>query len=479
MVSPQNKPITDLSGNQPSHLFTSAKCYIISFGTRQQETSKLARSARAIGILSHSMAEDGCHGQPESRVGDQLDGQFATSISERNSAAVRTSGFVANEPTVDIVIVNWNYARFVGDAIKSVKDQSYKNIRCIVVDNDSDDDSVDRIAEAIGNHPQFAFHRVPNNLGHLGGALWALKHATGEFITFLDADDVLFPDYITNHLQTHLAAEISIGFTSSNNVDINADGELLTSGNGYMYSFWQNGTPALRPFDRTVRLRGVDDGAYSALAQAARYLPANTVQWFWCAGFFRRALLNRVLPTESSPTLFGGVDGFFLPILHALNGSVLIDQPLSAYRLHDSNDHSDLPRLHGLFSARPKAHVQAFASYLRMMTWLVDHLDDVVLMTGENRYWQILATAEATHSSRREAFSHPQFRAALARRYSRLVELFGELRVFHQLRQRMRFSDYLKIVLASRRRTFPAASISRAFSLEIARKGWLIYKKLG
>jgi glycosyltransferase involved in cell wall biosynthesis len=389
--------------------------------------------------------------------------------------------YFVKEPAVSVVIVNWNYARFVANAIQSVKDQSYQNFRCIVVDNGSDDDSVDRIAEAIGNHPQFTFHRLPTNLGHLGAALWSLEHSTGEFITFLDADDVLFPNYLACHLQAHLAVGSSVGFTSSNCVDMNADGALLTSGNCNMYHLWQHGTPALRPMERTVRLMGVDDSAYSALAQAVRYLPAHFQYWCWCPGssnMFRRALLDRIRPTDPSPALFGGVDGFFLPILHALTGTILIDQPLSAYRLHGSNDYSTLPSLQGLLSAHPKVKAQSFSSYLRMLTWLVDHLDAVVLMTGAERYWQVLATASATHPYARDAFAHPEFQAALARRYSRLVELFGELRVFQELRRRLLFLEYLKIVLAARGRTFPIAELSRAFSLEIVRKGSLLYKLL-
>ena len=357
--------------------------------------------------------------------------------------------YSVKEPPVDVVIVNWNYARFVADAIRSVKDQSYQNFRCIVVDNGSDDDSVDRIAEAIGNHPQFKFHRLPTNLGHLGAALWSLEHSTGEFITFLDADDVLFPNYLTSHLQAHLAAGSSVGFTSSNCVDMNADGALLTSGNYNMYHFWQQGTPVLRPMERTVRLRGVDNNGYLALTQAVRYVPAQLVHWCWCPGssnMFRRALLDRIRPDNTSPALFGGVDGFFLPILHALTGTLLIDQALSAYRLHGANDYSTLPSLHGLLSAHPKVEAQSFASYIRMMLWIVDHVDDVVLMTGPSRYWQVFDTCSATHPWARKAFLQPEFKATMAKRYSRLVELFGELSVFRELRKRLLFLEYLQIV---------------------------------
>ena len=416
-------------------------------------------------------------------------GQFTTQIEGRPPAqgiqsyqtGVAVKYFVT-APAVDVVIVNWNYARFVADAIQSVKDQSYQNFRCIVVDNGSDDDSVDRIIQAIGNHSQFELHRLPTNLGHLGAALWSLERSTGEFITFLDADDVLFPNYLASHLETHLAAESPVGFTSSNCVDTNADGALLTSGNLNMHHFWSRGTPVLRPMDRTVRLTGVDDSAYLALARTVRYLPAHNVDWCWCPGssnMFRRALLERIRPADPSSALFGGVDGFFLPILHALTGSILIDQPLSAHRLHDSNDFSMLPSLQGLSSEHPKIRTQSFNTYLRMLTWLVDHLENVVLMAGAERYWQIVAIASATSRHHaRAAFTHPEFQTVLVRRYPRLVKLFGELRIFQELRRRLLFLEYVKIVLAARGHTFPIGELSRAFLREISGRGWLLYKKM-
>jgi glycosyltransferase involved in cell wall biosynthesis len=388
--------------------------------------------------------------------------------------------YFIKEPLVDVVIINWNYARYVGDAIKSVKDQSYRHFRCIVVDNGSNDDSVDRIFEAIGNHAQFIFHRLPSNLGHLGAAIWSLEHATGEFVTFLDADDVLFPTYLVSHLQAHLAAGSSVGFTSSNCVDMSADGALLTSGNYNMYHFWQQGAPALRPMERTVRLQGVDDNAYLALTQAVRYVPAQLAHWCWCPGssnMFRRALLDRIRPDNISPALFGGVDGFFLPILHALTGTLLIDQALSAYRLHGANDYSTLPSLHGLLSANPKVEAQSFASYLRMLRWIVDHVDDVVLLTGPSRYWQILDTCSAVHAWARKAFLQPEFKTTLAKRYSRLVELLGESSVFRELRRRLLFLEYLQIIIAAREHTLPIAELTRAFVREFRRKSQLLLQE--
>jgi glycosyltransferase involved in cell wall biosynthesis len=389
--------------------------------------------------------------------------------------------YFVQEPTIDVIIVNWNYAHFVSDAIKSVRDQSYQNFRCIVVDNGSNDESVTRIAESIGAHPRFKFLRLPSNLGHLGGALWALQHATAEFVTFLDADDVLFPTYLADHLQVHLGSARPVALTSSNYVDVNENGELLTSGGFHMHQAWLNGTPTMRSIEHTVFLKGVDERAYLALAEGTRFIPSESGGWFWCQGssnMLRRALLDRVRPAESPAVLFGGVDGFFLPILHALTGTILINRPLSAYRVHDGNNYAALPSLHGLERANSKVRVQIIAAHLRIAACLIDKLDDIVLMSGVERYWDVFASAMAARPLARETFSHREFKAALVRRYRRLVDLFGEYRVFHELRKRLLFSEYLEVLLAANKRRFPVADVCRAAFRELTRKSRLLYQKV-
>src|ERR1700690_1627908 len=86
-------------------------------------------------------------------------------------------------PRVSVVIINWNYGRYVGQAIQSVKDQTYQNLECIIVDNGSDDESVDVIADAIRNHPEFTLHTLPRNLGQLGGSLFSLRHVRDRYFT--------------------------------------------------------------------------------------------------------------------------------------------------------------------------------------------------------------------------------------------------------------------------------------------------------
>ena len=44
-------------------------------------------------------------------------------------------------PLVSVVVVNWNYARFIGATIDSIRGQDYSRFECLVIDNASTDDS--------------------------------------------------------------------------------------------------------------------------------------------------------------------------------------------------------------------------------------------------------------------------------------------------------------------------------------------------
>jgi glycosyltransferase involved in cell wall biosynthesis len=94
--------------------------------------------------------------------------------------------------SVDIVIDNYNYARFLGQAIDSALGQTHPPEQVIVVDDGSTDESRDVIA-SYGD-------RVTPILKANGGQASALNEgfcrATSDLVIFLDADDMLLPDIV-------------------------------------------------------------------------------------------------------------------------------------------------------------------------------------------------------------------------------------------------------------------------------------------
>lgn len=104
-------------------------------------------------------------------------------------------------PLVSVVIPNYNYARFLPDAIASVAAQSYPNLEMIVVDDASTDDSL-RVLDILRaqyadrfDGRYFVEPQTENSGAH--AALNAGIHmARGDYVAILNADDLFEPDRI-------------------------------------------------------------------------------------------------------------------------------------------------------------------------------------------------------------------------------------------------------------------------------------------
>lgn len=96
-----------------------------------------------------------------------------------------------------IVIVNYNYARFVGAAIASALAQTHGSVEVVVVDNGSTDDSLDVIF-GFGDRIQVVRQQV--NVGQGQGFNLGLQAARGTWVLWLDADDMLDPECIARCL---------------------------------------------------------------------------------------------------------------------------------------------------------------------------------------------------------------------------------------------------------------------------------------
>lgn len=95
-------------------------------------------------------------------------------------------------PLISIIITNFNYAAYVGDAIRSALQQDYRHVECIVVDDGSSDGSRGVIEQFEGIMAIFQA-----NSGQTGAAMAGLAQARGQVVVFLDADDGLARDACT------------------------------------------------------------------------------------------------------------------------------------------------------------------------------------------------------------------------------------------------------------------------------------------
>ena len=91
-----------------------------------------------------------------------------------------------NQTTVSVIIPTYNADRSIEDALESVLDQTYRHLEIIVVDDGSTDDTCDRVA-AFG--PQIRLIRQAN-AGAAAARNTGIRQSRGEYVAFLDADDV-------------------------------------------------------------------------------------------------------------------------------------------------------------------------------------------------------------------------------------------------------------------------------------------------
>jgi len=94
-------------------------------------------------------------------------------------------------PLVSIIMPTYNHGRFIGEAIASVLNQTYKNFELIIIDNYSDDDTEKIITSYEDDRIKYSKFR--NNGIIAASRNHGIKHSHGEYIAFLDSDDIWLP----------------------------------------------------------------------------------------------------------------------------------------------------------------------------------------------------------------------------------------------------------------------------------------------
>jgi len=121
----------------------------------------------------------------------------------------------AATPLVSVIMPVRNCGPFIGAAIESVLAQTHANLELLVGDNGSSDDSFDIASDLARRDPRIAPFRMPVPTDSPAGPRnTAIGRATGEFLAFLDADDLWHPRHLEFHLRAHAAIpEAALGFS--------------------------------------------------------------------------------------------------------------------------------------------------------------------------------------------------------------------------------------------------------------------------
>jgi glycosyltransferase involved in cell wall biosynthesis len=100
---------------------------------------------------------------------------------------------MGSRPTVSILMACYNAERFVGAALDSVRGQTFSDYEIIVVDDGSADGSASILKRFAGKKTRIL--RQPNH-GAAVARNVAFQHSVGEFVLFLDSDDIISPKHV-------------------------------------------------------------------------------------------------------------------------------------------------------------------------------------------------------------------------------------------------------------------------------------------
>lgn len=111
---------------------------------------------------------------------------------------------------VSVIIPAYNSAQFIAATIRSVLEQTYPNIEIIVVDDGSTDATLEVLD---GFSDQIKIFSKPNG-GPASARNLAIRNSTGDFIAFLDGDDLWMPEKLAEQV-SFMNAHAEIGMTYS------------------------------------------------------------------------------------------------------------------------------------------------------------------------------------------------------------------------------------------------------------------------
>lgn len=98
---------------------------------------------------------------------------------------------------VSIVLPTYNRASFLAEALASVSAQDYLDWELVVVDDGSTDDTKDVLRGLVQGFRQPVTVVHQDNMGSAGARNTGLDHASGEYVAFLDSDDLWLPHHVS------------------------------------------------------------------------------------------------------------------------------------------------------------------------------------------------------------------------------------------------------------------------------------------
>lgn len=126
---------------------------------------------------------------------------------------------------VAIIIPAYNVVKYFYKCIDSLKSQTHTNFECYIVDDCSTDGTWDKILDVVSNDNRFKAFRNTQNVGcglsRRRAINLALEHSDAQWLSFIDADDYVHPNFLTAMLWACCMYDTEVAICGTMNRDEN------------------------------------------------------------------------------------------------------------------------------------------------------------------------------------------------------------------------------------------------------------------
>jgi glycosyltransferase involved in cell wall biosynthesis len=125
--------------------------------------------------------------------------------------------------SVDVIVPCYRYGHFLRQCVESVLSQSLPNVRILVIDDASPDNTAEIAAELVRKDCRVTFLRHTTNKGHINTYNEGIDWASGDYMLILSADDYLLPGALRRSADL-MDGHPEVGFTFGRGIELNNTG---------------------------------------------------------------------------------------------------------------------------------------------------------------------------------------------------------------------------------------------------------------
>lgn len=122
---------------------------------------------------------------------------------------------------ISVITPTYNCASFIGETIESVQTQTYQQWEMIIVDDCSTDNTKETVNKYIEEDSRIKYFCLEKNSGAAVARTKAMELANGEYMAFLDSDDIWYKEKLEKQLAFMRENDISFSCTAYEQIDEN------------------------------------------------------------------------------------------------------------------------------------------------------------------------------------------------------------------------------------------------------------------